>query len=83
MHKRFLLVKLRAKIAGFAAEAACVFRVRPLCPDVYAARAQVPLVRVAGEKPEEFLGDPAKGNFLRRDDGETGAQVEARLVAEV
>ena len=71
------------EVAGLAAEAVRVLGVRPFGPDVHAARAQVPFVRVAGEKPEEFLRDPAEGDFLGGDDGETGAQVEARLIAEV
>lgn len=72
-----------AEVAGRAFEAARVRFVRPLGPDVHAARAQVSFVGVAGEELEEFFGHPAEGDFLGGDDGEASAQVEARLVAEV
>lgn len=71
-----------AEVALLAAEARGVLRVGPLLPDVHAARAQVPLVGVAGEEPEELFRYPAEGDSLRRDDGEALAQVVARLVAE-
>lgn len=72
-----------AEVALLAPEAARVFEVGPLLPDVDAGRAQGALVGVAGEEPAQLLEDPAEGDALGGDDGEALAQVVARLVAEV
>src|SRR5215213_8954943 len=66
-----------SKIAGSPAELCGVFFVSPLGPDVHAARAQVCFARVAGQKPEQLFGDPAKRNTFRSNDRKPFAQIES------
>src|SRR2546428_11572088 len=73
----------RTKIARLATKAPCVFRVGPFFPDVYAPRAQVRLVRVAGKKPEQLFRNPAERDSLRSDDWKAVSEIEARLKSEV
>src|SRR6266436_496913 len=71
------------KIAGLATKTLRVLCVSPFLPDVHAARAQILFVGVTRQKPEQLFRDPAKGNFLRRNNGKALAQIESRLKSEV
>jgi 1-acyl-sn-glycerol-3-phosphate acyltransferase len=71
------------KVAGLAAKTACVFFVGPLFPNIHASGAEVRFIGIAGKKPKQFFGDPAKGNTLGGYDRESGAQVKTSLKTEV
>ena len=73
----------RTEIAGLPVEAPGMFFVGPFGPDVHSLRAQVRFVGVAGKKPEQFFGNPAKGNLLCGYNRKALAQVKSRLITEV
>src|ERR1051326_5609165 len=73
----------RSEVSLVASEPAGVFYVRPLFPNVHTPRAQVRFVGVTGQKPKQFLGNPAKGNSLGGDDGKAFVQIKARLKTKV
>src|SRR6266404_5796685 len=73
----------RPEIARRATKTLRMLCISPFLPDVYAACAQICLVRVTRKKPEQLFRDPAKGNLLGRDDGKALAQIKSRLKSEV
>src|SRR5215475_11639300 len=72
-----------SQVSGLASETPRVLFISPFFPNVHAACAQVCFVGIAGKKPEELFGNPAKRDSLGGDDGKACAQVEARLIAKV
>src|SRR5258708_565080 len=72
-----------AEIACLASKPAGVLLVGPFGPDVDTAGAQVCLVRVARQEPEQFFRHPAKGHSLGGDDGKAFTQIKASLKSEM
>jgi hypothetical protein len=56
------LVKDLSQVSGLSPKSTGVFCVGPVSPDVDTASAQIRFISIAGEKPEKFFRDPAKGN---------------------
>jgi hypothetical protein len=73
----------RSQISDIAPEPLSVCFISPLCPDINAFLAEVLLVRVAGQEPEQLFCHPAKGYSLRCDYGKACAQIESGLITEV
>ena len=73
----------RPEVSRFATKTSRVLCISPLFPNVHARGAQVCFVGVAGQKPEQFFRNPAKGNFLRCNYRKAFAQIKTCLIAEM
>src|SRR6185295_7601723 len=72
-----------SQISSLPAELPRVIFISPFRPDVDPTRTQISLIGISGKKPEQFLGDPTKRNFLGRNDRKSFAQIESRLITKM